>query len=133
MSISLIIGILCAVWVYSDAKKHGYSQNLALLWALGTAALFWIVVPVYFLLGRRRKTLPQPVQPSDQVTLDSPENPVDVSEKVTCPMCASDVPSSFEKCPHCGFTLHLVCPNCGSELERTWKICPHCGAAAPEK
>ena len=133
MSISLVLGVLFGVWIYSDSKKHGYSQNLALLWALGSIALCWVVVPVYFLLGRRHRNLPKPVDPADSVTLDTPENPVDVSEKVTCPMCASEVPSSFEKCPHCGFTLHLTCQNCGSELERDWKTCPHCGTPAPEK
>lgn len=135
MSFYFILGAILAFLVYRDAKnKWGYSANTALLWAMGTWAAPYIVGIIYLLFGRKPHwKVPQQAQPSDTVSYGGGEDAVDVSEKVSCPMCASQVPSSFEQCPKCGYTLHLRCSSCGHELARGDKFCPKCGAKAPEK
>ena len=130
MSFSILIGALVAPWVYRDAKKKwGYSRNTALLWALATVVSFYIVIPVYFIFGRKLQMVKS--TPTDTSTIEG--EAVDVSEKADCPMCASKVPVSFEKCPHCGYTLKFVCSKCGRDIKRDWKTCPYCGELTPEK
>jgi hypothetical protein len=135
MSIYFILSAVIAYLIYRDAKnKWGYSQNTAMLWALGTLALPYVVGVAYILLGRKpRWKIPQEAKPSDAVTYEGGEDAVDISEKIPCPMCGSRVPSSFGQCPKCGYTLHFCCTHCGSTLERGAKYCPECGTKAPDK
>ena len=135
MPVHLLLSIIAALLVYRDTKKWGYSSNTRLLWALGTAAAPYIVGLFYLILGRRlhgRGRVPRPVYPDEDVSRPEGEA-VDVSETIGCPMCGSQVPSSFQQCPKCGYTMKLLCLNCGRELERDWKSCPYCGADAPKK
>ena len=117
--------IVLGLAVFWDAKKRGYSLEYALLWGLGTAA-FIPVALVYLLWGRRRKTGPEKV---DAVLTEGAGacEPLDVSQKVSCPRCASDVPESFSRCPHCGASLKPVCPDCGQPLPVGRGECPRCG------
>jgi len=135
MSIYFLCSAILAFLVYRDARnKWGYSANYALLWGLGTLAAPYVVGVIYFFLGRKPQwKIPKRSDPSDSVSYSTKGDAVDVSEKISCPMCANLVPSSFEKCPSCGYTLHLHCTNCGRELDRSDKYCPGCGSKAPEK
>ena len=134
MSIHMLLSAIVAVWIYYDAKKKcGYSQNAALLWALGAVLAVYVVALVYLLFGRKPRNIARQSDAAAQVTEAGGEEATDVSEKVNCPMCGGSVPASFSRCPRCGYTLKLCCTNCGRELEREWKTCPYCGTAAPEK
>lgn len=117
--------IVLGLAVFWDAKKRGYSLEYALLWGLGTAA-FIPVALVYLLWGRRRKT---GQEKADAVLTEGAGacEPLDVSQKVSCPRCASDVPESFSRCPHCGASLKPVCPDCGQPLPAGRGECPRCG------
>lgn len=117
--------IVLGIAVFWDAKKRGYSLEYALLWGLGTAA-FLPVALVYLLWGRRRK---KGKATEDAVLTEGAgdRDPVDVSRKVTCPRCASDVPESFSRCPHCGAALKPLCPDCGQPIPAGQAVCPRCG------
>lgn len=117
----IVVGLV----VFWDAKKHGYSLEYALLWGLGTAAFVPVAI-VYLLWGRRRKT----GQEKEGAVLTEgagDQTPVDVSQKVNCPRCASEVPESFSRCPHCGAALKSLCPDCGQPIPAGQGSCPHCG------
>lgn len=106
ISLSLVVGVALGVIVFRDAIRHGYDSMGALFWAAGTLALWFIVVPVYFLFGRRRRMKLQREDASDTVELAKQgDELIDVSEKVVCPDCSRLVPSSFSRCPGCGREL----------------------------
>lgn len=134
MPLHLLVCLAAALFVYYDTGKRGYGSNKRLLWTLGAAILPYVVVVLYLLIGRRmpRGRVPKTVQSGDNASWQSGE-PVNVSETVGCPMCASQVPASFQQCPKCGYTLKLLCLECGRALERDWRTCPYCGADAPKK
>ena len=119
----LVLGIV----VFWDAKKRGYAIEYALLWGLATAA-FLPVALVYLLWGRRKK---KGKEKADAVLTEGAgeQVPVDVSQKVACPRCASDVPESFSHCPHCGAALKPLCPDCGQPIPAGEAVCPRCGGA----
>ena len=50
----LLIGLAAALWVVYDAKtKWKYSTGKALMWAAGTLLVVYIVLPLYFFIGRK--------------------------------------------------------------------------------
>ena len=43
-----------------------------------------------------------------------------------CPVCRSEVDSSFLVCPICTTKLRQACVNCRAPLEALWQVCPYC-------
>ena len=125
MPVRSLLFLLLGLVVFWDAKKRGYTLENALLWGLGSAA-FPPVAIVYLLWGRRRET-PLPERRREPAAPSDPGAPVDVSAKVTCPRCKSEVPESFSRCPHCNTALTPLCPGCGEPLSRDSAACPRCG------
>jgi hypothetical protein len=46
-----------------------------------------------------------------------------------CPVCRSEVDSSYLVCPICTTKLKQACVNCKAPLEALWQVCPHCETA----
>ncbi len=132
MSYVVIIGMLFAFWVYRDAKKWGYAQKTAMLWAMGTVVFPYVLVPVYFLFARRFQIRPREQRREEDLKTIEAEA-VFGGEMVDCPMCAAKVSEEKSVCPRCGYSLKLTCTACGRALQRDWKACPYCQTAAPEK
>lgn len=49
-------------------------------------------------------------------------------QRVSCPVCGSYPPASFNFCPCCGSVLGTVCASCGAPAFRENRFCPSCGA-----
>jgi RNA polymerase subunit RPABC4/transcription elongation factor Spt4 len=126
LNFMLIIGAVAAYWVYNDARRLGREQGTALLWALGTVPLPFIILPLYLVLGRRQ---PAVRRPPEVVDIEA----VPVEETMYCPMCGRKVKEEYQACPYCSHTLRPKCTSCGRELRRDWKICPYCEAPATGK
>ncbi len=97
----LVVPIVCAALVYSDAKKRGLSAGL---WALFVFFTTIIGVIVYLL-----------ARPSDVVL---------------CGNCGAQLRNGFVACPNCGARSARTCPSCNRKLEAGWRVCPYCGAEA---
>ncbi|MEG6584152.1 double zinc ribbon domain-containing protein [Dendrosporobacter sp. 1207_IL3150] len=119
-SLSFLIALLAAFWVYKDAKSRGQSKNTALLWAVGTLAMLIVFLPLYLLFGRRKPEMRR----NDEKTIDVEATVIE--DSISCPMCASKVKDDFKVCPYCSYTLQPKCEQCGHELKREWKACPNC-------
>lgn len=131
---SMLLRFYATYWIYNDTKKMGLESSKRFMWTVGTLFVWYLAVPLYFILVRNSRTVPSRRQePADNVTYSEPKGEaVDVSEKVTCPMCKKPVPSSFSFCPHCGYTMKPQCSGCGKTLEPEWATCPHCGTKVGE-
>ena len=130
MGLSMLIGLVAAFFVYSDAQKRGNSFFASLLWAVGSAAIPIVIVPLYLLLGRKANNLPGR-RDSDPDIIDIEATVVE--DTVPCPMCAKKVGEDFLVCPYCGHTLRPICKSCGQEVSRECKTCPNCQAQIDPK
>ena len=45
---------------------------------------------------------------------------------LVCPVCRSDVDSSYLVCPICTTKLRQACVKCRAPLEALWQVCPYC-------
>jgi len=89
--ISIIIPLLAAWWVASDASKRGYSKSAVIGWFLGVWGLLIVFLPLYLIL--RSKT-PKSAQTEKE-------------EKTTkvCPYCGRLYQGNPQFCPYCGQEL----------------------------
>jgi len=53
--VSLIIPLLIAGWVASDARRRGFSRNAIIGWFLGVWLILIVFLPLYLILRNRRK------------------------------------------------------------------------------
>ena len=133
-AISLCISLYATYWIYNDTRKCGFESSKCFMWAVFTLFFWYFALPIYFLVGRGSRTLPKQSYSFDNYSHSEPRGEtVDVSEKVTCPNCKKQVPSSFSHCQHCGYTMKPQCSGCGKNLEPEWTVCPHCGTKVEEE
>lgn len=86
--IAIIIPLLIAWWVASDAKKRGYSQSAIIGWFLGVWMILIIFLPLYFILRSK---------PSRQTSL--------TKGTYVCPHCGNLYQEKVPFCPYCGRSL----------------------------
>ncbi len=86
--IIIIIPLLIAWWVATDARKRGYSKGASLVWFLGVWLALIVFLPLYLIL--RPKTPRQ-----------------DELGKGTrvCPYCEKLYQGEISYCPYCGQKL----------------------------
>ena len=86
--IGLIIPLLVAIWVASDAKKKGYTTGVILGWFIGVWFLLIVFLPLYLILRFRRFS------------------PPDKNKTVqVCPYCGKLFKENSNFCPYCGEKL----------------------------
>lgn len=93
--IAIIIPLLIAWWVASDAKKRGYSQAAIVAWFLGVWLVLIIFLPLYFILR------PNP-------TILGPKSIRQINTKrgtYVCPHCGNLYQEKVPFCPYCGRSL----------------------------
>ncbi len=98
--ILIIIPLVIAWWVATDARKRGYSKVAALIWFLGVWLALIIFLPLYLII--RPKTSRQPGQ------LGQPGQPVELApegETTVCPHCGRLYKERIFYCPYCGQKL----------------------------
>src|SRR5215210_4850942 len=109
-------------WVYKDARRRIDDP-----WLVAVATLLGVVPPF--------------VGPLVYMLFRPPEYLEDVREReleirameerlarreLHCPVCRTEVDSTFLVCPVCTTKLKQSCPSCKSPLEAMWQICPYC-------
>ncbi|MBE0478476.1 zinc ribbon domain-containing protein [Candidatus Aerophobetes bacterium] len=86
--IGLIVPLLVAVWVASDAKKRGYSSAAITGWFAGVFLLLIVFLPLYLILRSRR---PYYLKKNEATRL--------------CPFCGKLFKEYVNFCPYCGKKL----------------------------
>lgn len=85
--IGLIISLLVATWVASDARKRGYSTTAVIGWFIGVFSLLIVFLPLYLILR------PQSPYPGEE---EAPG---------ICPYCHKLIKGKPKFCPYCGQRL----------------------------
>lgn len=99
MIISLLIGILTALYVYNDAKGRGHGEITARLWSAGSMVMPYVILPVYLLIGRKAKPQSRQSQydSSDVIDIEA----TIVEETIDCSRCGRTIKEDFVVCPYC--------------------------------
>ena len=92
----IIIRILAALFVYNHAKKRGHGALTALLWAVGSGVVPYVILPLYLLLGRKIKVQNQ-YDNKDVIDIEATV----VEERISCTHCGNQVKEDFLVCPYC--------------------------------
>jgi len=93
IGIWLLIPLIVAIWVYSDARKRGKSNLSAFLWSLSVFLLLIVFLPIWLIT--------RPKLPGELPSVNLPQ---------LCIYCGR----YYEGTPH-------YCPNCGHKLKETDK------------
>jgi len=109
-------------WIYKDAKRRIEDP-----WLVGVSCLLGIVVPFF---GPFISLLSRPPEYLDDVRereleIKAMEDRL-AKRDLHCPVCRSEVDSSFLVCPICTTKLKQACVTCKQPLEALWQVCPYC-------
>ena len=113
-------------WIYKDARRRIDDG-----WLVAIALLLGIVVPfvgVFIYMLFRPPEYLEDVR-ERELEIKAMEERLSQGE-LHCPVCRSEVDSSFLVCPICTTKLKQACSNCKAPLEALWQVCPYCETPA---
>jgi hypothetical protein len=117
-----LIWLATLYWIYKDAKRRIEDP-----WVVGVSVLIGVVVPflgpfIYMLFRP-----PEYLEDVRERELEIRAMEDRLSKRdLHCPVCRSEVDSSFLVCPICTTKLKQSCSVCKAPLEALWQVCPFC-------
>jgi hypothetical protein len=122
---AVVIWLSTLYWIYKDAKRRIEDP-----WLVGMAVLVGVVVPFFgpfiYMLFRPPEYL-EDVRERN-LEIKAMEDRL-AKRDLHCPVCRSEVDSTFLVCPICTTKLKQACTNCKQPLEALWQVCPYCETA----
>ena len=113
--------IASAYWTYKDAHRRIDDR-----WLVGFATALGLVPyagPLIYMLFRP----PEYLEDVRERELEIKAMEDRLSRRgLVCPVCRSDVDSSYLVCPICTTKLRQACVKCRAPLEALWQVCPYC-------
>jgi hypothetical protein len=113
-------------WIYKDARRRIDDG-----WLVAIAMLLGIVVPflgVFIYMLFRPPEYLEDVR-ERELEIKAMEERL-MQARLHCPVCRSEVDSSYLVCPICTTKLKQACSNCKAPLEALWQVCPYCETPA---
>jgi hypothetical protein len=109
-------------WIYKDARRRVEDP-----WLVAVGVMLGILVPF---VGVFIYMLFRPPEYLDDVRERELEIKA-MEERLAkrdlhCPVCRSEVDSTFLVCPICTTKLKQACATCKAPLEALWQVCPYC-------
>ena len=112
-------------WIYKDARRRIEDP-----WVVGVSVLLGVVLPFFgpfiYMLFRPQEYLEDVRE--RELEIKAMEDRL-AKRDLHCPVCRSEVDSSFLVCPICTTKLKQSCTNCKAPLEALWQVCPYCETA----
>ncbi len=93
---NLALRVLIAYFIYINGKKCGHQTAVALLWAVGSAVIPIVGIPLYFIFGRKKK-LPEKREYDGIIDVEASV----VIEEIKCASCGREIAENLLVCPHC--------------------------------
>ena len=112
-------------WVYKDAKRRIEDPVL-----IATAVAIGLVIPYLGALVYMLFRPPEYLEDVRERELEIKAMEDRLAKRdLHCPVCRSEVDSTFLVCPICTTKLKQSCSNCKAPLEALWQVCPYCETA----
>ncbi len=119
--VAVLFWLASAYWTYKDATRRIDDP-----WLVALATLLGLVPyvgPLVYMLFRP----PEYLEDVRERELEIKAMEDRLSRRgLVCPVCRSDVDSSFLVCPICTTKLRQACVKCRAPLEALWQVCPYC-------
>ena len=111
-----------AYWVYKDARRRIEDP-----WLVGMATVLGLVPPFVGALIYMLFRPPEYLEDVRERELEIKAMEDRLSKRdLHCPVCRSEVDSTFLVCPICTTKLKQSCSVCKAPLEALWQVCPFC-------
>jgi double zinc ribbon protein len=121
IAVAAVFWLASAYWTVKDARRRIDDSWLLVLAAL--VGLVPYVGPLVYMLFRP----PEYLEDVRERELEIKAMEDRLSRRgLVCPVCRSEVESSFLVCPICTTKLRQACPTCRAPLEALWQVCPYC-------
>jgi len=121
VAVAAVFWLASAYWTVKDARRRIDDSTLLVLAAL--LGLVPYIGPLVYMLFRP----PEYLEDVRERELEIKAMEDRLSRRgLVCPVCRSDVDSSFLVCPICTTKLRQACPTCRAPLEALWQVCPYC-------
>jgi hypothetical protein len=121
IAFAALFWLASAYWTYKDATRRIDDP-----WLVAMAMLLGLVPyvgPLIYMLFRP----PEYLEDVRERELEIKAMEDRLSRRgLVCPVCRSDVDSSFLVCPICTTKLRQACVKCRAPLEALWQVCPYC-------
>jgi Double zinc ribbon len=121
IAFAALFWLASAYWTYKDATRRIEDP-----WLVAMATLLGLVPyvgPLVYMLFRP----PEYLEDVRERELEIKAMEDRLSRRgLVCPVCRSDVDSSFLVCPICTTKLRQACVKCRAPLEALWQVCPYC-------
>jgi double zinc ribbon protein len=117
----VVFWLAFAFWTFKDARRRIDDP-----WLLTLATLLGLVPylgPLVYMLFRPPEYLEDVRE--RELEIKAMEERLSHPE-YRCPVCRSEVESTFLVCPICTTKLRQACVNCRAPLEALWQVCPYC-------
>jgi hypothetical protein len=121
VGVAAVFWLASAYWTVKDARRRIDDSWLLVLAAL--TGLVPYVGPLVYMLFRPPEYLEDVRE--RELEIKAMEDRLS-RRSLVCPVCRSDVDSSFLVCPICTTKLRQACVNCRAPLEALWQVCPYC-------
>jgi hypothetical protein len=121
LAFAALFWLASAYWTYKDAHRR-----IADPWLVGMATVLGLVPyagPLVYMLFRPPEYLDDVRE--RELEIKAMEDRLS-RRGLVCPVCRSDVDSSYLVCPICTTKLRQACVKCRAPLEALWQVCPYC-------
>ena len=120
----LVFWIATVYWVNKDAKRR--IEDPLIVWVVTAIGVVPFIGPVIYMLFRPPEYLEDVRE--RELEIKAMEDRL-AKRDLHCPVCRSEVDSSFLVCPICTTKLKQSCTNCKAPLQALWQVCPYCETA----
>ena len=116
-----VFWLASAFWTFKDARRRIDDPWLVVLATL--LGLVPYIGPLVYMLFRP----PEYLDDVRERELEIKAMEERLSRRASyCPVCRTEVDSSFLVCPICTTKLRQACVTCRAPLEALWQVCPYC-------
>ena len=120
---AVVFWLATVFWIYKDSRRR-----LEDPWLIGVSVMLGVIVPflgVFVYMLFRPPEYLEDVR-ERELEIKAMEDRLSSKRDLHCPVCRSEVDSTFLVCPICTTKLKQACVNCKQPLEALWQVCPFC-------
>lgn len=90
-------------------------------------SIFGLLVCFMPLIMKKMTKVTAPITKQYMNDVGIPTADTIIKDKITCPYCQEENPSTATYCSRCGKALYKVCPHCSTKNPGEAEYCNHCG------
>lgn len=119
---AVVFYLATVFWIYKDSRRR-----LEDPWLVGVAVMLGVIVPFLGVFVYMLFRPPEYLEDVRERELEIKAMEERLSRRdLHCPVCRSEVDSTFLVCPICTTKLKQACSSCKQPLEALWQVCPYC-------